>query len=113
MASPFLLLGVAVLGGWYRKVATLTATKKWGAGAPLVSSQGLQGLGRGQFWGNSRLMKVFCCAVFWLRLFFGFAVFAVGGAVLGEWYRKVAALTAMVRKDRKGWAGGSFGGMVG
>ncbi len=24
----------------------------------------------------------------------------------GGWYRKVAALTAMVRKDRKGWAGG-------
>ncbi len=84
-------------GGWYRKLTALTATKKWGAGAPLVSAQGSQGLGGGmvshgrcahrngaqgsqglggwQFWGDGRLLEVFCCAVFfgcacfWLRRF--------------------------------------------
>ncbi len=37
----------AVLGGWYRKFAALTATKKWGAGATLLSAMGRKGCAMG------------------------------------------------------------------
>ncbi len=43
---------MAVLGEWYRKFAALTATKKWGAGATLLSAMGRKGCFRWLFWGN-------------------------------------------------------------
>ncbi len=96
---------------WLRRFCCSGGLVSQGRCAHRNGAQGSQGLGGGLFWGMVGCCAVFGCAVFCLRLFFGFAVFAVRGAVLGGgWYRKVAALTAMVRKDRKGLAGGSSGG---
>ncbi len=73
----------AVLGEWYRKFATLTATKKWGAGATLLSAMGRKGCSRGM------VSQVRCAhrnRTQW-----------VARAVLEGWYRKVAALTGRER----------------